>query len=296
MHVPRGRASPQLSRRGSLHDRPTPEQALQTVPIDDPADPRVAAYATLRDGELGALQRSDHGVFVVEGPNPVRELLASGYGVESLLVEDRRLELVEELLGDRPATVHVATRAVFRAIVRFKLHQGVVALGLRQPPAVLADVVRGTQLVAAFEEINDHENLGVVFRSARALGVDAVAFGPRSCDPLYRRCVRVSMGHALHVPFATTAAWPQGVADLHDLGLRTVALATSPDAVPLDEVPRGIPTAVLLGAEGPGLTDEAVAAADVVARIPMAAGVDSLNVGVAASIAFHVLGPRGRRR
>jgi tRNA G18 (ribose-2'-O)-methylase SpoU len=104
------------------------------------------------------------------------------------------------------------------------------------------------------------------------------------------------MGHALHVPFATTADWPRGVRDLHDLGLRTVALATGDDAVPLDEVPTGEPTAVLLGAEGPGLTPDAVEAADVVARIPMAAGVDSLNVGVAASIAFHVLGPRGRRR
>jgi tRNA G18 (ribose-2'-O)-methylase SpoU len=147
-----------------------------------------------------------------------------------------------------------------------------------------------------FEETNDHENLGVVFRSARALGVDAIAFGPRSCDPLYRRCVRVSMGHVLHVPYATTPDWPEGVGAMHELGLRTVALATSPDAVPLDEVPIGVPTAVLLGAEGPGLSTAAVDAADVVARIPMAPGVDSLNVGVAASIAFHVLGPRGRRR
>ncbi len=235
-------------------------------------------------------------MFVVEGPNPVRELLASDYGVESLLVEQRRLDRAAALLGDRDVTVYVAERSVFRDIVRFRLHQGVVALGLRQPPAVLADAVRGAHLVAAFEEVNDHENLGVVFRSARALGVGAVAFGPRSCDPLYRRCVRVSMGHALHVPFATTAAWPQGVADLHDLGLRTVALATTEDAVPLDEVATGEPTAVLLGAEGPGLTPAAVEAADVVARIPMADGVDSLNVGVAASIAFHVLGPRGRRR
>lgn len=236
-------------------------------------------------------------MFVVEGPNPVRELLASGYGAESLLVEERRLHLATELLaGQDDVTVYVAERSVFRGIVRFRLHQGVVALGLRQAPARLADAVRGARLVAAFEEINDHENLGVVFRSARALGVGAVAFGPRSCDPLYRRCVRVSMGHALHVPFATTADWPRGVTDLHALGLRTVALATSPDAVPLDEVATGEPTAVLLGAEGPGLTPEAVEAADVVARIPMADGVDSLNVGVAASIAFHVLGPRGQRR
>ena len=250
----------------------------------------------MRDGELGGLQRADHGVFVAEGPNPVRELLASDYGVESLLVERRRLDRAAELLAGHDVLVHVADRSVFRAIVRFRLHQGIVALGLRQPPADLGKVAAGASLVAAFEEVNDHENLGVVFRSARALGVDAVAFGPRSCDPLYRRCVRVSMGHVLHVPFATTAAWPTGVAELAEAGLRTVALATGDDAVPLDEVAVGIPTAVLLGAEGPGLTSAAVEAADVVARIPMAPGVDSLNVGVAASIAFHVLGPRGRRQ
>lgn len=274
---------------------PLPEAVLRTVTIDDPADPAVAEYATLRDGELGGMHRADHGVFVAEGPNPVRELLASGYGTESLLVEQRRLDLARELLGGRDVLVYVAKREVFRAIVRFKLHQGVVALGLRQPPGVLQDVVRGADLVAAFEEVNDHENLGVVFRSARALGVDAVAFGPRSCDPLYRRCVRVSMGHVLHVPHASTPDWPQGVGTLGDAGLRTVALATTPDAVPLDQVPTGMPTAVLLGAEGPGLTTAAVEAADVVARIPMAPGVDSLNVAVAASIAFHALGPRGRR-
>lgn len=256
----------------------------------------MAEYATLRDGELGGMQRADHGVFVAEGPNPVRELLASDYGTESLLVERRRLDLARDLLDGRDdVLVYVAEREVFRAIVRFRLHQGVVALGLRQPPGVLDEVVRGATLVAAFEEINDHENLGVVFRSARALGVDAVAFGPRSCDPLYRRCVRVSMGHVLHVPYAGTQEWPQGVGQLREAGLRTLALDTAPAAVPLDQVPPGVPTAVLLGAEGPGLTDAVVDAADVVARIPMAPGVDSLNVGVAASIAFHVLGTRGRR-
>lgn len=272
------------------------EPRLRTVRIDDPADPRVAEYATLRDGELGGMQRADHGVFVVEGPNPVHELLVSPFGTESLLVAERRLDAVEELVAGRDVLVYVAERSVFRGIVRFRMTQGIVALGLRQAPGDIADVARDAHLVAAFEEVNDHENLGVVFRSARALGVDGVAFGPRSCDPLYRRCVRVSMGHALHVPFATTADWPQGVRDLHDLGLRTVALAVGDDAVPLDQVATGEPTAVLLGAEGPGLTDEAIEAADVVARIPMADGVDSLNVGVAASIAFHVLGPQDRRR
>ncbi len=268
---------------------------MRTLQVTDVDDPRVAAYATLRDGELGGMHRADLGVFVAEGPNPVRELLRSPYGTESLLVEEKRLDAARELVGDRDLPVYVASREVFRGIVRFRLYQGIVALGLRLPGSSVADAVAGATLVAAFEAINDHENLGVVFRSARAMGVDAVTFGPQSCDPLYRRCVRVSMGHALHLPFAVTEPWPAGVTQLHDAGLRTIALATSPDAVPLDSLADGVPSAVLLGAEGPGLTPEAVEAADVVARIPMVPGVDSLNVGVAASIAFHVLGPAGKR-
>lgn len=268
---------------------------VRTTTVTDPGDPRVAAYATLRDGELGAASRRADGVFVVEGPNPVRELLASSYEPVSLLVEEGRRDRAAAIVGDRDVPVLVADRSVFRAIVRFRLHQGVVALGRRRPAPPLAEVLAGARLVAAFEAVNDHENLGVAYRSARALGVDAVALGPRSCDPLYRRCVRVSMGHVLHVPTATTAPWPAAVEELRGAGLRTVALATAQDAVPIDDLADGVPTAVLLGAEGPGLGAPTVAAADVVARIPMVPGVDSLNVGVAASIAFHVLAADGRR-
>lgn len=262
---------------------------MHTISIDDPADPRVAPYATLRDGELGGAHRAEHGVFVAEGPEPVRELVASTYEVDSLLVERRRIDQVDELLDGTTPTVYVAERPVFRGIVRFRMTQGIVALGLRQLPVPVATAVEGATTVVAFEQVNDLENLGVACRSARALGADAIVLGPHSCDPLYRRCVRVSMGHVLHLPLAEGRAWPEGVQDLAAAGLRTVALATSPDAVPLREVPVGEPTAVLLGAEGPGLTDAALDAADVVARIPMRPAVDSLNVGVAASIALHHL-------
>lgn len=264
--------------------------------MTDPHDDRVASYATLRDGELGGIVRRGHGVFVVEGPNPVRQLFASDHRAVSLLVEDRALARARDIVADADVPVFVAARDVFRAIVRFKLHQGIVALGARQAPVPADVALAGASLVAAFEAVNDHENLGVVYRSARALGVDAVALGPRCCDPLYRRCVRVSMGHVLHVPTTTTEEWPAGVGQLRDAGLRTIALATTPDAVALDELADEVPSAILLGAEGPGLSDDAVAAADVVARVPMAPGVDSLNVAVAASIAFHVLCPAGRRR
>jgi tRNA G18 (ribose-2'-O)-methylase SpoU len=269
---------------------------VRTITVTDRDDPDVAAYATMRDGALGALQRRDYGVFVVEGANPVRELVKSPYGIESLLIDQKRLALAEGVVGHLDVPVYVADRDLFRDIVKFRMTQGIVALGLRQAPLPLAATLAGARLVAAFEAINDHENMGVVARSARALGVDAIAYGPQCADPLYRRAVRVGMGHGLHVPFAHTDVWPAGVRQLADAGLRTVALALTDDAVPLDTLADGVPTAVLLGAEGPGLSDEAIAAADVVARIPMLEDVDSLNVGVAASIAFHVLGPAARRR
>lgn len=259
------------------------------IEIGDPTDPRVAPYTTLRDGELGAHARRGRGVFVAEGPSPVRRLLDSGWGVDSLLVEERRAAEAAAWIGARDSEVdlYVASREVLRAIVRFRLHQGVVALGLRPAPRTVADVVDGARLVVAFEQVNDHENLGVVFRSAAALGADAVLLGPGSCDPLYRRCVRVSMGHVLDVPFAATGAWPDAVAALD--GLRTVALTPDAAVTAVDELADGAPSALLLGAEGPGLTPATMAAADVRARIPIAPGVDSLNVAVTASIALHVL-------
>jgi tRNA G18 (ribose-2'-O)-methylase SpoU len=152
-------------------------------------------------------------------------------------------------------------------------------------------LLRAARLVAVLEGVNDHENLGALFRNAAALGVDAVLLGPRCSDPLYRRSVRVSMGHVLRVPFAELPGpWPESLDLLRAAGLQVAAL-TPAAAVPLTASGlRGERVAVLLGAEGPGLSAEALAAADVRVRIPMAAGVDSLNVATAAAVAFHAVG------
>lgn len=155
-----------------------------------------------------------------------------------------------------------------------------------------AALVRDARLVAVLEGVNDHENLGALFRNAAALGVDAVLMGPRCSDPLYRRSVRVSMGHVLRVPFAELPGpWPASLDVLRAAGLRVAALTPAAGAVPLaaSEL-RGERVALLLGAEGPGLSPEALAAADLKVRIPMSAGVDSLNVATAAAVAFHAVG------
>jgi tRNA G18 (ribose-2'-O)-methylase SpoU len=188
-------------------------------------------------------------------------------------------------------TVYVVERDLLYEIVAFRAHQGALACGTRLPLRSAADVLHGARRVVVLDAMNDHENMGAIFRTARAFGVDGVLLGPRCADPLYRRCVRVSMGHVLHVPHAPLPALPGSLDDLRAAGLVTVALTPDPDAPPIDEVDASQPLALLLGAEGPGLDDGAIAAADVRARIPMAAGVDSLNVAATAAVAIHSLRP-----
>jgi tRNA G18 (ribose-2'-O)-methylase SpoU len=189
-----------------------------------------------------------------------------------------------------------ADKWVVSDVIGFRLTRGVVASADRRPPADLDYLLTGPEpaaprRLAVLEALNDHENLGSIARSAVALGVDGLLLDPRCADPLYRRAVRVSMGHVLALPFAVLPDWPGGLARLQAAGYLTVALTPAPDAVDLAEVdPRAHPrTAVLLGAEGPGLTPEAQAAASVRARIPMSSGVDSLGVAAAAAIAFAAL-------
>jgi len=186
--------------------------------------------------------------------------------------------------------VFVADRAVMGAVAGFDIHRGAVAIAGRLPLPPLDRLLDGARTIAVLEGINDHENLGALFRNAAGLGVDAVLLGPRCADPLYRRSVRVSMGHVLRVPFARLPSWPELRSAL--AGFTVLALAPHPPSMPLSTVDPSEPRlALLLGAEGPGLTAEALAAADARVRIPMASGVDSLNVATAAAIALYHLRP-----
>jgi tRNA G18 (ribose-2'-O)-methylase SpoU len=179
-------------------------------------------------------------------------------------------------------------------VVGFHLNRGVLAVADRAPSMDPARLAAGARVLAVLEGVNDHENLGALFRNAAAFGVGGVLLGPRCADPLYRRSVRVSMGHVLRVPFADLPAdppWPASLEPLRAGGRRVIALSPRPSAIPLASAGlAGARVALLLGAEGPGLSDAALAAADDLVRIPMADGVDSLNVAAAAAVAFHATG------
>ncbi|MHA6792432.1 TrmH family RNA methyltransferase [Pseudonocardia bannensis] len=263
------------------------------TPIQDPDDPRIDDYRDLTNADRRPDRPGGRGLVIAEGVVVVRRLIDSPYPVRSLLGVPRRLaELADDLAGlDVPA--YEADADTMATAVGFHLNRGVLAVADRAPAPDPGELAGCARVIAVLEGVNDHENLGALFRNAAALGVDGVLLGPRCADPLYRRSVRVSMGHVLRVPFATLPGdWPGSLDLLRDAGLRVAALTPAADAESISAAGlSGCRVALLLGAEGPGLTPEALAAADRRVRIPMATGVDSLNVATAAAVAFHAVSP-----
>lgn len=263
------------------------------VEITDAADPRVADFRDLKAGDRRPGTTRGTGPVIVEGVPAVERLLASSYRVRAVLgVRDR----VAALDVPDGVPVYEADKWLLSEVIGFRLTRGVLASADRRPPAGLDELLTGPDAraprrLAVLEALNDAENLGSIARSAVALGIDGLLLDPRCADPLYRRSVRVSMGHILALPFAVLRDWPGDLARVTDAGYLTVALTPAPDAVDLRGIdPRQHPrTAVLLGAEGPGLTGAAQRAASIRARIPMRHGVDSLGVAAAAAVAFATL-------
>lgn len=274
-------------------------------PIADPADPRVDLYRNQTDAWLRAGHRPHapagstgtgypDGLFMAEGQLVLHHLLASRYEPESVFLTPRRLESLGPALDALPegVPVYAAEREVMSAVCGFDIHRGVLAAARRGEAPDPFGLAARVRTLVVLEDLTNHDNVGSIFRSAAAIaGLDqtAVLLSPRCCDPLYRKAIRVSMGLALRVPFATLADWPGGLARLRELGYETIALAPAPDADPIRDPGRGLPgrVALVVGSEGPGLTRGAIAACDRRVRIPIAEGVDSLNAGVAAAIALH---------
>lgn len=268
--------------------------------VTDPDDERLGDYTRLTDVALRAKHEPAKGLYIAESSTVIRRAVAAGHRPRSFLMAERWLPDLADLLeevgagSDGDVPVFVGEAGVLEAITGFHLHRGALAAMHRPPLAPVADLLtcarggEGARRVAVLEDVVDHTNVGAVFRSAAALGVDAVLVSPRCADPLYRRSVRVSMGTVFQVPWTRLDAWPGGLDVLRAQGFTVAALALADDARTLDELAADPPErlALVLGTEGDGLSRAAVEAADVVVRIPMAGGVDSLNVAAASAVAF----------
>lgn len=271
-----------------------PEQAIR---IERPDDPRVEAYVSIRERDLTG---GHGGRFIVEGKVTLETLLRrSRFEVESLFLCETRLAPLAGLLAEVPAgvPVYVAAQGVMDAVAGFPMHRGVLACGRkgeRVPPTeFLAGLAREASTLLLLSELSNHDNVGACFRNAAAFGADAVLLDAASCDPLYRKAIRVSSGAALWLPFAQGGTGAGLIEAAEDAGHEVWALTPRADAEPLPslKVPRRV--ALLMGAEGPGLPAEMIARARPV-RIPMTEGFDSVNVATAAAIALaHVFAGRG---
>jgi tRNA G18 (ribose-2'-O)-methylase SpoU len=260
------------------------------VDVDDPADPRLDDFRDLNSVDRRPDLPSGKGLVIAEGVLVVQRMLASRFRPRAMLGTDRRLCELAADLDVTDAPYYRATAEVMADVVGFHLNRGVLAAASRSDELTVGQVLDGARTVVVLEGVNDHENLGSIFRNAAGLGVDAVVFGTGCADPLYRRAVRVSMGHALLVPYAWAMAWPTDLSILRDNDFRLLAMTPAASAAALSEAMAPVAddrVAILVGAEGPGLTETAMRASDVRVRIPMSRGTDSLNVATAAALAFY---------
>ncbi|MDX1449291.1 MAG: RNA methyltransferase [Acidimicrobiia bacterium] len=255
------------------------------MPID-PADPRLDGFRRLSEPRFRKRYESERGVFIAEGPTVVDRIAAhAGVLIEALLVDERARHRVPAGLD---APVYVVAQSVVAEVVGFDFHRGVLALCRRPAPSSVAHLATLGSL-AVLEGINDHVNLGSIIRAAAGLGIGGVLLDPTTADPWYRRSVRVSMGTVADVPMGRSADLPADLDRLRSAGMTLVAATPRPGAEDVDSVGTVPRPAILLGAEGPGLSAASLDAADIHIRIPMVRDVDSLNVGQAAALLFHHL-------
>jgi tRNA G18 (ribose-2'-O)-methylase SpoU len=276
---------------------------VPVIRIDDPADPRLIDYVGLTDVALRSRREPEQGLYMAESSSVIRRALEAGHRPRSFLMAPKWLDDMASTLdhagagptGDVPA--FVADDAVLRGVTGFHLHRGALAAMQRPVLASVEEVLSSSRgggparRIVVLEDIVDHTNVGAIFRSVAALGADAVLVTPRCADPLYRRSVRVSMGTVFQVPWTRIPAWPAGADELRSLGFQVAALGLAADGTPMDEYASTPPdrVALVLGTEGDGLSAAALRAADVCVRIPMAGGVDSLNVAAASAVALWAL-------
>ena len=260
------------------------------VRIDDPSDERLDDIRDLKHSD------KEKGLVFAEGPLVAGRLVESRFPVRAVFGFGGRLESFMADYGaelaQRGIPVYEITRQIMGEVAGYDMHRGLLVSADKPAPLSVADVIESARTLVILEGVGDHENIGSIFRNAAGMGVDGVLFGAATADPLYRRSVRVSMGHVLRTPFAhldgTPTTWQRSLDELRDAGWWLVSLTPADDAVDLKDAIQGHDkVAFLVGGEGPGLTPHAMRATDVRAKIPMAPGTDSLNVATSAAIAFY---------
>ncbi|MCU1523550.1 MAG: rRNA methyltransferase [Microbacteriaceae bacterium] len=264
---------------------------MHVVPIDTLESPGLADYSRLTDVALRRLSEPAGGLYIAESTKVISRAIAAGHRPRSVLLQEQWLPEVERLLAGFDVPVYVGSAELLEQLTGYNLHRGALAAMHRPPLASVEEVIAGATRIVVIEDVVDHTNVGAIFRSVAGIGADAVLVTPRCADPLYRRSVRVSMGTVLQVPWTRLPEWPEGADILKSAGFHIAALALADDAMTLDQLASDPPEklAILLGAEGDGLSRAALRGADSVVTIPMMHGVDSLNVASASAVALWAL-------
>ncbi|MEW1904754.1 MULTISPECIES: RNA methyltransferase [unclassified Streptomyces] len=263
----------------------------ELITIDAPDDPRLHDYTGLTDVELRRRREPAEGLFIAEGEKVIRRAGQAGYAMRSMLLSAKWVDTMRDVIDASEAPVYVIDPDLAERVTGYHVHRGALASMQRKPLPEAAELLADARRVVIMESVNDHTNIGAIFRSAAALGMDAVLLSPDCADPLYRRSVKVSMGAVFSVPYARLEGWPGGLETVRKAGFELLALTPAERAVSIDEAAphKRDRVALMLGAEGEGLSQKALRAADEWVRIPMAHGVDSLNVGAAAAVAFYAV-------
>lgn len=266
-------------------------ERVELLRVTNPDDRRLDDYRALTDTALRTVKDPAGGLYIAESTKVIARAVAAGHRPRSVLVQERRIDDIRAIVGDLDVPVYVVPDEVAEAVTGFAVHRGTIASMHRPELPTVREVIDGATLVLILENVGDHTNVGAAFRAAAGLGADAVLVSPGGADPLYRRSVRVSMGTVFQVPWTRITDWESAVADLHAAEFDVAALALREDAVTLGAYVADRPerVAVVMGAEGDGLSRTALEIADTVVTIPMAGGVDSLNVASAAAVALWAL-------
>ncbi|PKI92870.1 rRNA methyltransferase [Actinomycetales bacterium SN12] len=266
---------------------------MQLHHLRDPHDPVLDDYRSLTDTALRRVREPAGGMYIAESAKVIERALQAGHRPRSVLTQQKWTDAVAELLGDRDVPVYVVTDEAAEKLTGFAVHRGVMAAMHRPEPPRLADLLSQVNAdrprVAVLEGLTDHTNVGAIFRSAAALGVDAVLVSPTCADPLYRRSMRVSMGTVFQVPWTRIESWPDGIDDLRSAGYLVAGMTLGGGAIALEDLVAESPErlALIFGTEGDGIRPETDRLLDRRVTIPMVGGVDSLNVAAASAVAFY---------